>query len=143
RSPGARLRLRAILRHRRVWHIFQGHGGAWGLPATVAVRGVVPVRSAHPAPRRSHDQGGAGCNEGGPPRYLIAGGVSRLTRRIVPAGNLTSVPSVAAIVPPPPIRTPISAPLAPPMMPPMIAPLPAPAPIFATSPLMPSLSSAC
>ena len=71
------------------------------------------------------------------------GGVSRRTRRIVPAGTSTSFPSVAAIVPPPPMRTPSNAPFAPPMIPPMMAPMPAPAPIFPASPLMPSLSSAC
>ena len=38
------------------------------------------------------------------------------TRRTVPAGSSTSLPSVAAIVPPPPIRMPASAPLAPPRM---------------------------
>ena len=50
-------------------------------------------------------------------------------RRIVPTGRETSVPSVAAIVPPPPTSTPTSAPLPPPMMPPMIAPTVAPAPM--------------
>ena len=70
-------------------------------------------------------------------------GESSRTRSTVPGGSSTSLPSVAAIVPPPPIRMPASAPFAPPRMPPMIAPTPAPTPIFPASPLMPSLSSAC
>ena len=49
---------------------------------------------------------------------------------MVPGGSVTSLPSVAAIVPPPPIRTPSTAPLTPPRMPPMIAPTPEPAPIL-------------
>ena len=56
--------------------------------------------------------------------------------------QVTSLPSVAAIVPPPPISTPSSAPFTPPMMPPMIAPTAEPAPIRPASPLMPSLSIA-
>ena len=45
---------------------------------------------------------------------------------MVPAGSSTSCPSVAAIMPPPPMRTPTTAPLTPPRMPPTIAPMPAP-----------------
>ena len=51
---------------------------------------------------------------------------------------ITSSPSVATIVPPPPMTPPISAPFTPPMMPPMMAPTAEPAPIRAASPLMPS-----
>src|SRR5262245_60745905 len=68
---------------------------------------------------------------------------SSLTRSTVPAGRSTSLPSVAAIVPPPPIRMPAKAPLKPPRMPPMIAPTPAPAPILPASPFTPVLSIAC
>ena len=60
----------------------------------------------------------------------MSGGVSSLTRRMVPGGSVTSLPSVAAIVPPPPISTPRTAPFTPPMMPPMIAPTADPAPML-------------
>ena len=70
-------------------------------------------------------------------------GESIRTRRTVPDGSSTSLPSVAAIVPPPPIRMPASAPFAPPRIAPRIAPAPAPMPIFSFSPMIPSLSSAC
>ena len=69
--------------------------------------------------------------------HRMSGGVSSLTRRMVPGGSVTSFPSVAAIVPPPPISTPRTAPLAPPRIPPMIAPTADPAPMRPTSPLMP------
>ena len=77
--------------------------------------------------------------------YLPASvsGSSIRTRSTVPTGRSTSFPSVAAIVPPPPIRMPASAPFAPPRIAPRIAPAPAPMPMRSASPRMPSLSSAC
>ena len=75
--------------------------------------------------------------------FLFTQGESILTRRTDPCGSSTCLPSVAAMVPPPPIRMPARAPLKPPRMPPMIAPTPAPAAVRPASPLMPSPSIAC
>ena len=123
------------------------HAGARRLSAAVTVRGVVPVGRAHAkdVERRSRRRARAAEElvEIALATLPTSGRLSNLTRSTVPAGNTTSCPSVAAIVPPPPIRMPSSAPLAPPRIPPRIAPTPAPAPIFPASPRMPSLSIAC
>src|SRR5262249_60375439 len=55
----------------------------------------------------------------------VSGGSNR-TRSTVPAGRSTSLPSVAAIVPPAPVSTPARPPLAPARIPPTMAPAPAP-----------------
>ena len=113
------------------------------LSAALAVRSVVPVGRAHAekdvdktikAATKSDESGrrnvDAGLQAGFTPRlHRMSGGVSSRTRRMVPGGNVTSFPSVAAIVPPPPISTPRTAPFTPPRIPPMIAPTPDPAPI--------------
>ena len=82
------------------------------------------LSAAHTEKRTSDrdDQSGAGC-EGESRLYrLVQVRLSNVWRRVEPdaengAGrHVTSFPSVAAIVPPPPISTPSSAPLAPPMI---------------------------
>ena len=134
-----------------VRQVLQRDAGAGRLSAAVAVRGVVPVGRSHGEGCREDGQGGprgaspiarsvTGLADSILPNRRAAG--RSFTRSTEPAGRVTSLPSVAAIVPPPPMSTPSSAPLAPPRMPPMIAPTPAPAPILPTSPLIPSLSIA-
>ena len=97
---------------------------------------IVPAESDDRRPRGRHRALLRCC-------YRGVSGASNLSRSTVPGGSSTSFPGVAATVPPAPMRMPASAPLNPPRMPPMIAPTAAPVPILPTSPLMPSLSSAC
>jgi len=52
-------------------------------------------------------------------------GESSLTRSTVPCGKSISLPSVAAVMPPPPMTAPSTAPFTPPRIPPRIAPAPA------------------
>ena len=139
-------------------HGSSADAGARRLPAAVAVRGVVPLGARTPSAtstddrrRRRRSITHAGRLFGIDGFIIATSRPSDESRRRVhpdaqdrPGRQVTSFPSVAAIVPPPPIRTPSSAPFTPPMMPPMIAPTRRrPRRSGRPSPLIPSLSSAC
>src|SRR5687767_6008084 len=112
-------------------------------------------KQRNPFGRTDRGVGGRGSLGGGsrlqqPPYHLpvdyravaISSGSSTRTRRTLPCGRSTSLPSVAAIVPPPPMTAPRTAPFTPPSTAPMIAPTPAPAPARVASPRMPLPSMA-
>ena len=153
RSAGARLRVgdraRTPTRTRAFFRGMLARGvypppsqfEAWFLSAAHTAKDVDATIKAAQRGDESGDQRGRRSQLSAQRR---SSGESSRTRSTVPAGSSTSLPSVAAIVPPPPIRMPASAPLAPPRIAADDrADARADRRSRPVSPLIPSLSSAC